>query len=122
MIHRLLSGIFALIGVEIQENKEGYLFRLRPKHRLPLASSAGWLLAIVVFVVASSMFLSSLRKFPYYSPVTNVEEVALFYTSAGNFIKYGFSASTFLPDYSRASFLGTKRAHLLAPSRRKSGA
>jgi len=61
------------------------------------------LLAIVILIVLSVMFLDSVGRFPYYSPVSNVEELTLFYTSAGNFLKYGFLNSGFLADYSTSS-------------------
>jgi len=49
------------------------------------------------------MFLWSVYAFPYFGPVGNAEEVTLTYTSAENFVRYGFMASGFLPDYSTSS-------------------
>lgn len=100
---RMLSSIQSFVGVEMLESENGYTFHLSKDPKRFLVSVASWLPVVVVLGLASLTFLSSVSKYPYYSPFTNIEEVALFYTSAGNFIKYGFSASTLLPDYSTSS-------------------
>ena len=61
------------------------------------------LLAVLWLGVLSLIFLGSLSRFPYYSPFASVEEMALMYTSAGNFLRYGFSNSGFLQDFSTSS-------------------
>ena len=97
----ILAVLAALGGLDIRREADGY--------RIPVGSLLAVpprLLALIVLCVLSLMFLGSVVTFPYYSPVTNVEEVTLFYTSAGNLAKYGFLNSGFLPDYSTSSRAG----------------
>jgi hypothetical protein len=64
---------------------------------------ASYLVAALWLGVLSIAFFASLSRFPYYSPFASVEEMTLMYTSAGNFITYGFSNSGFLQDFSTSS-------------------
>lgn len=95
---RILSLVKAFSGLEIKLDSEKYAIE-----RDSLIEAPGTLLFVGVLLVLSLLFLSSVVAFPYYSPVTNVEEVALYYTSAGNFVKYGFLNSGFLLDFSTSS-------------------
>ena len=95
---RTLALLAAFGGLDIRREAGGY--------RIPVGSllaAPPRLLARIVLCVLSLMFLGSVVTFPYFSPVTNVEEVTLFYTSAGNLVKYGYLNSGFLPDYSTSS-------------------
>ena len=95
---RILAVLATFGGLDIRREADGYRISVAS-----LLAAPPRLLALTVLVVLSLMFLGSVIKFPYYSPVTNVEEVTLFYTSAGNLAKYGFLNSGFLPDYSTSS-------------------
>ena len=95
---RILAVLAAFAGLDIRRESHGYRVLVGS-----LLAAPARLLALIVFFVLSLMFLGSVVTFPYYSPVTNVEEVTLFYTSAGNLAKYGFLKSGFLPDYSTSS-------------------
>ena len=63
----------------------------------------GVLLPVIVLLVLSVAFLGSVIGFPYYGPLSNVEELTLMYTAAQNFIAYGFLHSMFLQDLSTSS-------------------
>jgi hypothetical protein len=63
----------------------------------------GVVLPVIVLLLLSIVFIGSVVSFPYYSPVSNVEELALMYTAAQNFISYGFLHSMFLQDLSTSS-------------------
>src|SRR5258705_3345456 len=63
----------------------------------------GVVLPVVVLLLLSIVFIGSVIRFSYYSPVSNVEELALMYTAAQNFIAYGFLHSMFLQDLSTSS-------------------
>ena len=63
----------------------------------------GIVLPVGVLVLLSIVFLGSVIGFPYYSPVSNVEELTLMYTAAQNYITYGFLHSMFLQDLSTSS-------------------
>jgi hypothetical protein len=63
----------------------------------------GVVLPVVVLLLLSIVFLGSVVGFPYYSPVSNVEELTLMYTAAQNFITHGFLQSLFLQDLSTSS-------------------
>ena len=63
----------------------------------------GVVLPVGVLLLLSIVFLGSVIGFPYYSPVSNVEELTLMYTAAQNFIAYGFLQSMFLQDLSTSS-------------------
>jgi hypothetical protein len=103
MSNRLSSMVFALTGVRISMSEEGYTFAFSTRFYLSLITMAGRVLPVAVLGIVSLVFLSSVSKFPFYGPTTNVEEVAYYYTSAGNFIRYGFLKTTFLQDYSNSS-------------------
>jgi hypothetical protein len=96
----LLSSFRKASRIEVATIPEGYAIRIASLPRAKSLVPVGRVLSIAVFAILSLIFLSSLNRFPYYSPVTNVEEVALYYTSAQNFLKYGFGNSGWLPDYS----------------------
>jgi hypothetical protein len=95
---RMLSLAAATVGLEVRHQASGYSFRGGPLYAIPAR-----LLAVVALLGSSILFLSTVVTFPFYSPVSNVEELTLFYTSAGNLVKYGFLNSGFLPDYSTSS-------------------
>ena len=95
---RILAVLAAVTGLVIRREVDGYTIQVGSLLAVPAR-----LLALFILIALSLRFLSSVVAFPYYSPVTNVEEVTLFYTSAGNFVKYGFLNSGFLPDYSTSS-------------------
>ena len=95
---RILALLAAFGSLDISREAGGYRVRVGSLLAIPPR-----LLALIILCVLSLMFLGSVVTFPYYSPVTNVEEVTLFYTSAGNLVKYGFLNSGFLPDYSTSS-------------------
>ena len=63
----------------------------------------GVVLPVGVLLLLSIVFLGSVIGFPYYSPVSNVEELTLMYTAAQNFNTYGFLHSMFLQDLSTSS-------------------
>jgi len=98
MRERKIAVLAALTGLDIRRETDGYSIRVGS-----LLATPARLLVLFVLIALSLRFLGSVVAFPYYSPVTNVEEVALFYTSAENFAKYGFLNSAFLPDYSTSS-------------------
>jgi len=100
MKRRLLSSFVKSSRIDVSKIPEGYSIRVASLPRAESLVPVGRVLSIAVFAILSLIFLSSLSRLPYYSPVTNVEEVALYYTSAQNFVKYGFGSSGWLPDYS----------------------
>ena len=97
----ILAVLAAFGGLDVRREADGYRIAVGSLLAVPPR-----LLALIVLFVLSLMFMGSVVTFPYYSPVTNVEEVTLFYTSAGNLAKYGFMNSGFLPDYSTSSRAG----------------
>lgn len=60
---------------------------------------AGGLLLILAVSQIRAAFSSH-----YFAPMTNVEEAAYTYTSANNYIKYGFMNSLFLQDFSNSRY------------------
>lgn len=68
-----------------------------------LLSALDYLVAGGILLFLFVLFAASLGRFPYYGPVSVVEEAAYTYTSANNFLKYGFLASGLLQDFSTSS-------------------
>ena len=97
---RMLEALGTWAGVSVRT--EGEVLTLRFE-AAALAAAAERLVVAGMLGLLSAMFLWSVYAFPYFGPVANVEEVALTYTSAENFIRYGFMPSGFLPDYSTSS-------------------
>ena len=89
----LLSGVGGPVD-------PGYWWEISP---VTVFRRVGLALPVVVLLLLSVAFVGSVIHFPYYSPVSNVEELALMYTAAQNFITYGFLHSTFLQDLSTSS-------------------
>lgn len=94
-----LSWFPGLLG--IRESEDGYTFRFRWSPEAPLGS--GRIVAVALFALLIPLFLWSLVTSPYFSPVGLVEEGAYTYTSANNYLKYGFARSGFLQDMSTSS-------------------
>ena len=59
----------------------------------------GYLLSMVVVLLMFSAHVRSINQYPYFSPISNVEELAYTYISSGNFNRFGFSATDFLQDF-----------------------
>jgi hypothetical protein len=98
----LRRRLSALVGIDVTKAPDHYIVKFSCRRRAVVELS-GLIAASVLLVAVSGLFLRSVAAFPYYGAVANVEQAALFYTSAGNFLNYGFGRSLFLPDYSNSS-------------------
>lgn len=65
-------------------------------------NAIGRVLAAALLTVLLSLEFLSLSKFPYFIPSSNVEEVVNTYTTANNYIEYGFWNSRFRQDLSNS--------------------
>jgi hypothetical protein len=65
--------------------------------------AVGRLWAVVLFGILFGLFAFSLAQLPYFGPLALVEEAAHTYTSAHNYLTYGFWSTMLLQDFSTSS-------------------
>lgn len=90
----------ALIGLRV--DSDGYVLRQEPPSIL--ARRLGTRFAILYLLPLVVLHVLSLSSYPQFGPASNVEESAYTYTSARNFVRFGFLNSGFLQDFSNSPY------------------
>ena len=94
----IVARMLAVLGVSKNTCGRNVLWSLQF-----VVSASGWFAAVVLLTLMLAMNLWAIKKSPFFSPVSLVEESAGTYTSARNYITYGFLNSGFLQDFSNSS-------------------
>ncbi len=92
---RVMSALLSLIWVRRRER--GYEF-----HGLGALASGRWL-AVLALVGYSLIFAATVVRSPLWSALGSVDEQAIYYQTARNFVTYGFWSSGFLHDLSTSA-------------------
>jgi hypothetical protein len=95
---RLLDPVLGLFC--IYRTDAGVVFRWEPA-KLVTSITVGVTVTLMAFLLL--LFTISLVRFAYYSPLALVEEAAYTYTTSTNFLRFGYTNSAFLQDFSNAS-------------------
>jgi hypothetical protein len=66
---------------------------------LPLIEALGYAASMLVVIALYLVHIFSVVKYPYFSPSSNVEELAYTYISSANFNKFGFLFTDFLQNF-----------------------
>jgi len=94
---RLSDRMLSAAGIERTE--QAYV--LRYPEQLP--DGAGAAVAVLWLALLLLINLIGIVRFPYFGPTSLVEEVTYTYTSANNYLRYGFLNSGLLQDFSSSS-------------------
>src|SRR5262245_53154268 len=95
------SGVDRLLeSVCIKRTPSRIVFRFDPGRIVDLI---GFVVLVGLMAFIRLLFTVAVVRSPYYSPLSLVEEAAYTYTTATNFVRFGYWNSTLLQDFSNAS-------------------
>jgi hypothetical protein len=92
----LLGRVLRWLGIEERPGVFVWPFRA-------MFVAIGRLWIVVVLAVLFAIFAASVVRFQYFSPTGLVEEAAYTYTSANNYLRFGFWKTLLLQDFSTSS-------------------
>jgi hypothetical protein len=115
MLKEWLKLLPSKIGLKLQKHEEGFTIRWSPEElliglKMRFAEQLERWVSIIGFVFAGILLafllinqLNAAFTNPYFTPVGVIEETAYVYTSANNFIDYGYWRTGFLQDMASSS-------------------